>query len=163
MMLREKVSEAIVKEPVAESKFEVTEQDIEIDDNIVYNIKQDGEEDENDVEYVTVIVASDEATDSADDETLHCSIKNSAGELELLEEEKEDDGEEEEEQEEYIVEDEESSVNIDAIPKMSLAKHRGRKKNNESESKSSTCHICGKTLISFLNFINLNQREYKFL
>lgn len=104
------------------------------DENIVYSVKESAGDDMNDVEYeFTVIVASDEQGDGIECETLDKSTISE--EMVVIQED------------EYVAtEDEETSTSLEPIPKISLPKHRGRKATSDCESRSSTCHICGKTL-----------------
>lgn len=80
-----------------------------------------------DVEYLTVLVANDESTESGD-ETIECLI--------------EDPNESEEQQNE---------AEIDEIPKMSLANYR-RRTRTERNDKSLTCQQCNKTLSNFSSY-----------
>lgn len=102
---------------------------------------------ENEVEYVTVILANEETTESDDEQD------------EMVEESSEIDAMNEEE---YIVTEE----SIDEIPKMSIKKHRSRRRTKDAESRSLTCQECGKTLSNFSSFkyhMQLHSEDTPFL
>lgn len=85
-----------------------------------------------DVEYLTVLVANDESTESGD-ETIECLI--------------EDPNESEEQQNDA----DDGIEPDDEIPKMSLANYR-RRTRNERNDKSLTCEQCNKTLSNFSSY-----------
>lgn len=82
-----------------------------------------------DVEYLTVLVANDDTTESGN-ETIECLIA--------------DPNESEEQQNESVTDEV-------LIPKMSLANYRRRTK-SERNDKSLTCHQCNKTLSNLSSF-----------
>lgn len=95
-------------------------------------------DDVDDVEYVTVIVAKEE--EESEDETMECLIDGS-NEIEIIQ------------SEEYIGNDDTTTGSgIEEIPKMSIAKHRGRKRSDETSDRTLTCNECGKTLSNFSSF-----------
>lgn len=105
------------------------------------------EDPENEVEYVTVILADEETTESDDEQ------------VEMVEESSEMDAIHEEE---YIVTEE----SIDEIPKMSIKKHRSRRRTKDAENRSLTCPECGKTLSNFSSFkyhMQLHSEDTPFL
>lgn len=90
------------------------------------------DEGDDDVEYLTVLVANDESTESGN-ETIECLIE---GPIHLEEQQTEPvDGIEPDEK----------------IPKISLANYR-RRTRNERNDKSLTCHQCNKTLSNFSSY-----------
>lgn len=105
------------------------------------------EDPENEVEYVTVILANEETTESDDD---HVEMVEESSEMDAIHEE------------EYIVTEE----SIDEIPKMSIKKHRSRRRTKDAESRSLTCQECGKTLSNFSSFkyhMQLHSEDTPFL
>lgn len=111
------------------------------------------EEDEpidEDVEYLTVIVANEESTESGD-ETIECVIEDP------------NDLESQQNDVEYILTDD--TTEPDEIPKISLANYRRRRK-NEDPPKSLTCPECNKTLSNFSSFkyhMQLHSEDTPFL
>lgn len=102
-----------------------------------------------DVEYLTVIVANEESTESGD-ETIECLIEDP-------------NDFESQQNDEYIVTDD--TTETDEIPKMSLANYRRRTK-NEDPLKSLTCPECNKTLSNFSSFkyhMQLHSEDTPFL
>lgn len=86
---------------------------------------------EADVEYLTVIMANDESTESGD-ETIECLI--------------EDQNESEEQQNDDGIEPNEE------IPKVSLANYRRRTRNDRNKPNDLTCQQCNKTLSNFSSY-----------
>lgn len=95
----------------------------------------DSEDPDNEVEYVTVILANEESADSAEGDGIEGLIDETSET-------------EEGHEEEYIVADELEDV----IPKMSLKRPRSRKRNKDSDDRSLTCTECGKTLSNFSSY-----------
>lgn len=88
-----------------------------------------------DVEFLTVLVANDESTESGN-ETIECLI--------------EDPNESEEQQNEA-----DDSTEVEAneeIPKISLANYRRRTRNEKIDKQSLTCQQCNKTLSNFSSY-----------
>lgn len=101
------------------------------------------EDHNNEVQYVTVILANEESTES-DEENIELVEESS----EILRDE------------EYIVTEE----SLDEIPKMSLKKHRSRRRTKDA--RSLTCDECGKTLSNFSSYkyhMQLHSEDTPFL
>lgn len=101
------------------------------------------EDHNNDVQYVTVILANEESTES-DEENVELVEESS----DMLRDE------------EYIVTEE----SLDEIPKMSLKKHRSRRRT--PNARSLTCDECGKTLSnnsSYKYHMQLHSEDTPFL
>lgn len=99
---------------------------------------------EESTEYVTVILANEESTES-DDENIELVEESS----EMLRDE------------EYIVTEE----SLDEIPKMTLKKHRSRRRGTK-DAQSLTCDECGKTLSNFSSYkyhMQLHSEDTPFL
>lgn len=95
-------------------------------------IPQNAEVEEGLYDTITVILENDESIESMTEEI----IQNTAEEIEH-------DGE-------YMTGDAEEST--DEIPKMSVKKHRNRRRMKEGERRSLTCNVCNKTLSNFSSF-----------
>lgn len=93
----------------------------------------DIEDPDSEVQYVTVILNNDG------------SIESDVENVELVEESSEAEGIRDEE---YILTEE----SLDEIPKMSLKKHRSRRRTKDAENRSLTCSECGKTLSNFSSY-----------
>lgn len=108
----------------------------------IESIETDEHDDpDNEVEYLTVILANDESAESGDET------------VELVEDMTEDGSVRDEE---YVMSDE--------IPKMSLKRHRNRRQ--IKDGKSLTCPECGKTLSNFSSYkyhMQLHSDETPFL
>lgn len=98
-------------------------------ESIEYIEKHEVDDADNDVEYVTVILENEESTEFTD------------GRIEIYE----DSVETEANQESYAMTEESS----DAIPKISLKKHRSRRRSKNGDNHSLTCPKCGKTLSNY--------------
>lgn len=96
--------------------------------------KNDIDEDDNNVEYITVVYENDE------------SIEGSESKIEMLDDSSEMDAIHEND---YIVAEEPS---LDAIPKISLNRQRRRKRSQNDGSRSLTCPECGKILSNASSF-----------
>lgn len=109
-----------------------------------YSAESSESKDENEmVQYVTVILANEESTES-DEENIELVEESS----EILRDE------------EYIVTEE----SLDEIPKMSLKKHRSRRRTKDA--RSLTCDECGKTLSNFSSYkyhMQLHSEDTPFL
>lgn len=96
----------------------------------IYTVQTTDDIDDNDVEYVTVIVAND---DQSGEESMECLMEDSSAV--------------------EIIENDPCSINgTGEIPKMSLPRHRGRKRSQETSNRSLTCQECGKTLSNFSSY-----------
>lgn len=93
------------------------------------NICNSNEIDDNELEYLTVIVTNEESTESGD-ETIECLIEQ-----------------DQQNSDEYFIDDSAD----DEIPKVSLANYRRRTKNDDP-NRSLTCPECNKTLSNFSSY-----------
>lgn len=136
-MLRRKVLEQKqMKLTTNQSKINAPKIKEDIDE--IYSVQTTDEVDDNDVEYVTVIVAKEDG--ESEDETIECLI-DGTNEIEIVQ------------SEEYIGNDDTATGSgTEEIPKMSIAKHRGRKRSNETSDRTLTCNECGKTLSNFSSY-----------
>lgn len=118
------------------------------DANVVEELIESNEiEDaDNDVQYVTVILENDETEDSE----ANIEVVEEASEEETIQ-----DGE-------YDMTEE----SMDEIPKMTLKRHRHRKRTKSGDNRSLTCLECGKVLSNFSSFkyhMQLHSDETPFL
>lgn len=120
------------------------------EENEMVELIQNSETDDldNDVEYVTVIMANEDSTESDD-------------EVEMVEDQNDTEAARDED---YAV----SEETYDEIPKMSLKKHRSRRrtKDGDVDNKSLTCHECGKKLSNFSSYkyhMQLHSEDTPFL
>lgn len=136
--------------------IQVDESILKNDDNEEVDFIQSTEQDDpdNTVEYLTVILENDELTESGDDT------------VEMIEELTEG---ESVHTEDYVLSDEKDDYvsSLDEIPKMSLKKHRTRRRNkDDKDHRSLTCEECGKTLSnssSYRYHMQLHSEETPFL
>lgn len=102
---------------------------------------------DNEVQYVTVILENDESTG---DSEANIELMEAASEEETIQDN------------EYIVTEE----SMDEIPKMSLKKHRTRRRPKDGDDRSLTCPECGKKLSNYSSFkyhMQLHSEETPFL
>lgn len=119
-----------------DSELVIAKEDSEMVD-LIQSIEP--EDPDNDVEYVTVILANDESTDSGDEN------------IEVLD----DDAE-------YTMTEE----SLDDIPKMTLRRHQRQRRNKDAEDRSLQCQECGKTLSNFSSYkyhMQLHSNDTPFL
>lgn len=128
---------------------EVEESALKTDENEMVELIQASEVDDadNEVEYLTVILANDESTESGD-ETVEIETLTEDGSIR---------------NEEYVLSDD---VPLDEIPKMSLKRRRSRRRAKDADNRSLTCPDCGKTLSNFSSYkyhMQLHSEETPFL
>lgn len=147
-MKSETVKEKLSLKENVSSADEKTETDSVRDENEMVDFIHGNDLDDPDdgVQYVTVILEHDESGEEDGEENIETAEESSEmGEHEY-------------------VETEEST--FDEIPKMSLKRHRSRRRGKDAANRSLTCVECGKTLSNFSSYkyhMQLHSEETPFL